>query len=81
MAITEIDAPVAWAFYLLTGIDCDLSPDEVQAVDAWQNRELPPGATVIGAIEESERFTWAYRMHGGNADGGNVCTYQILAPE
>ena len=73
-----IDAPAAWIMALIYGDYSEMTSDDCAAIRAWRERELPSDASIVGTVEDSERFTWSYRLYGGTAAGGTVCTYQYL---
>lgn len=72
---TTSAAPSYWACYFING-DCSHMTDaEIAIADAWQHRQEP--WYVVSIVEDSERFTWHYRLHGGDAEGGDVCDYVL----
>lgn len=75
----EATAPAAWASYLVNGDASGLEPDELSAADAWCARLAP--WYVVDAVEDSNRFSWSYRLHGGTAEGGTVCDYILHREE
>lgn len=75
--IRKIIAPAAWASALVNGDYSGLKPDEATRVRNWLDHELGPHERIIGCEDES-RFTWSFRFHGGDADGGDVLEYTTL---
>jgi hypothetical protein len=77
---TEATAPSFWALYLVNGDASGLTDAEQAAADAWCALQAAEGWSVHGIVDDSERFTWSYRLHHGDADGGEVCDYILLRP-
>jgi hypothetical protein len=70
-----ITGPSYWASYLINGDDSGLSPEEKAQCDAWQ-KSIEPWY-VVGMEDDTERFTWQYRLHGGETAGGSVVDYIV----
>jgi hypothetical protein len=71
--VTQEVGPSHWASYLINGDDSGLEEHEVKACDAWQQSLAP--FYVVSTADEEPWFTWHYRVHGGDAEGGEVITY------
>jgi hypothetical protein len=71
------DAPAHWASYLVNNDASGLSESEKAAADRWLETELEPSEGVIDVSEEP-RFTWSFRLYGGDAEGGDVCDYTVI---
>jgi hypothetical protein len=82
MTMAQIETATAigsayWACYLINGDCSGLDDREIAAADAWQAKL--GDWQIVGIVEDSERFTWAYDIHcGGNTRGGDICDYEIL---
>ena len=72
--VMEEIAPSYWASYLINGDDSDLSEAEKDVCDAWC-KGLEPAYVVDTKEGEHPSFSWNYRLYGGDAQGGEVCTY------
>jgi hypothetical protein len=59
-------------------LDADGGEAEEAALSAWLVPLIAAGWRVVGVVEDSERFTWSYSLHGGTASGGDVCEYEII---
>jgi len=70
-----ITLPAHWACALINGDDEGLCPGEIERIDAL----LTDGWYVASDVEDSERFTWSYRLYdpGAPCDGGLVADYVI----
>lgn len=77
LQLHTIEAPEHWASALVNGDFSGLTTAEAMQVQAWRERELPADASICGCADEA-RFTWHYRLFGGDADGGSVLEYQYL---
>lgn len=83
METDTVTGPACWASALINGDDSSFSLDEdggaaeIAALDAWASRLAADGWSVVSVVEGSERFTWSYRLHGGMAEGGEVCDYIV----
>lgn len=75
MNISEITGPAHWASALVNGDQSGLTAHEVVKLNAWRSREGIK--TVLGTAEDSERFTWSYRLFAPecDCDGGTVIDY------
>lgn len=71
--VATLTAPAAWASALVNGDFSGLSDEEERACRAWIEQQAP--YRVVSTVEDSERFTWHFRLHGGNAEGGDVVDY------
>lgn len=78
--VRTIEAPEYWASALVNGDFSGLTAGEAQQVQVWRKRELPDDASICGCADEG-RFTWSYRLYGGDADGGSVIEYQYLTSQ
>lgn len=74
------EAPEHWAPYLINGDASGLSDVERKQADSYLEAELPEGAHVVSCGDES-RFTWSYRLYGGDASGGSVLEFTYLVAE
>ena len=81
ISIDTTTLPAAWASYLVNGDDSGLEDGERDRADAWLKQVLPEGAGVVDVARDVDgeglgpRFTWSFRMYGGNAEGGEVLDY------
>ena len=75
---TTITLPSYWASALINGDTSGMTPDEIDQMN--RTLALHDGWTVVGDVEDSERFTWSYRLYAPFADceGGNVMDYVAL---
>lgn len=73
------EAPEFWASYLLNGDSSGLSDTDLKQVESYLEAELPEGASIVSCADEG-RFTWSYRLYGGDANGGSVLEYTYLIP-
>lgn len=75
MNICEVTGPAYWASALVNGDQGGLTVEEVIQINAWRKREGIK--CVLGTKEDSERFTWAYRLYAPecDCDGGAVLDY------
>lgn len=71
--------PAAWASYLINGDASSMSPEDLEACDAWQKKIEP--WYVVSTEEGEPRFTWSYRLYGGTANGGDVIDYIVHKDE
>ena len=44
-------------------------------LDSFTEMLADDGWSVVSVDQDTERFTWCYRLYGGNADGGSVVDY------
>lgn len=72
----EITAPSYWASALINGDRSELEAGEIVMIDAFLERCKE--YDFVGIVEDSDRFTWHFRLYGGDAQGGNVCDYKVL---
>ncbi|MBH0113227.1 hypothetical protein I5E68_09740 [Novosphingobium sp. YJ-S2-02] len=75
--VSEATGPAAWVGYFINGDADGLEPEELAAADAWLQRHAP--ARPVSTVDDSERFSWSYNVHGGTAQGGTVCDYVLHA--
>lgn len=69
-----ITLPSHWASYLINGDDSGL--DDAEEAAYIVGTLVREGVrNVVDLDDDSERFTWHYRMYGGTADGGTVCDF------
>lgn len=73
MMATTLTAPAHWAPYLINGDKSGMSTDDMAAIAS----HIPASWEVVGCSDEG-RFTWSYRLHGGDAEGGTVLNYDVL---
>lgn len=78
LRVDTFTAPAHWASYLVNGDSSGLNPDDIRAADSWLASIAP--WRIVSDVEDSERFTWSYRLHGGTAEGGSVLDYVAHAP-
>lgn len=76
-----VTGPAYWACALINGDHTGMSDAEDKLCAAWLVNELEPLEEVVDVVEDSERFTWSYRLYGGDAAGGDVCDYVVLGPK
>lgn len=80
MQANTITAPAHWASALVNGDYSGLDDSEVRQLWAWKSRER---VTIVSTVEDSERFTWHYRLYNPFAPrgitGGNVLDYVTLS--
>jgi len=69
-----VTLPVYWSSYLINGDASGLEPGEREHIDAYLEKE---GVEYVLDCEEDSRFTWSYRLYGGQAEGGEVCDYTV----
>ncbi len=74
MKTYEILMPDFWACYLINGDASGFEPGEQEACDAYIEEQRIQD--VFDVSEESD-FSWAYGLHGGEAQGGNLATYVV----
>jgi hypothetical protein len=77
--VDTITAPFRWASYLINGDDSGLDDAEAAACVDWR-RSMAPWY-VVADVEGTERFTWAYRLYGGDTAAGFVVDYIIHMEE
>ncbi|WP_408902518.1 hypothetical protein [Methylobacterium radiotolerans] len=77
---STITLPSHWACYLINGDASGLDDGEAERIAAHLNAELPADAAIVDVIEDSERFTWSFRLYGGDASGGDVADFTVLQP-
>jgi hypothetical protein len=76
-AVRTLTGPVYWASALVNGDQSSLTADEVTRMNAWLERELQPGESIVSTHAEP-RFTWSFRLYGGECDGGEVIDYVVI---
>ena len=76
---TTITLPSYWAAALIDGDTSGMTPSEIDQMDRTLD-ELHAAWTVVSDVENSERFTWSYRLYAPFADceGGTVMDYVAL---
>jgi hypothetical protein len=79
--VDTVTAPSVWACYLINGDASGLEDVEIKACDAWCDSIAPWYVVDVARDENGEgdepRFTWSYRLHGGDAEGGEVLDYVV----
>ena len=82
--IDTVTGPAHWASYLVNGDASGLEPHEIEAADRWHASLAPHSVVDTARNEHGEgdepRFSWNFRLHGGDADGGDVIDYITHAP-
>ena len=74
--VDTVTAPAYWASYLVNEDASGLDDDERRAADRWL-ADLAPWR-VVATIDDAEpRFTWSFRLYGGESDGGDVIDYIV----
>lgn len=71
--VYKVVGPSVWASALINGDRSGLDSEECAQLDKWL-QILPENWEIIG-VEGEPWFTWSYALHGGNAEGGNICEY------
>jgi hypothetical protein len=72
--VDTITAPSVWASYLVNGDASGLDEEEKQLADEWIANHYPWS---VVSTEGEPYFTWHYKLHGGNAEGGEVQDYVV----
>ena len=78
----KIAAPAHMASYLINGEVDGVSDEDIQAVATWLD-----GLEVIDVARGADGwcmepyFSWAYGLHGGTAQGGELLDYIVLPGE
>jgi hypothetical protein len=81
MTIRTITGPAYWASALVNGDYSGLTAEETVACNKWLARELQRGESIVSTVDGAEpRFTWSFRLYGGDAEGGDVLDYVALSP-
>jgi hypothetical protein len=66
-----ITLPAYWAAYLINGDASYLTDREERLIDCRMRPYEEAGWHVSGVSDDEPRFTWRYRLHGGDAEGGD----------
>ena len=80
METLKVTAPAYAASYLLNGDDSGMTATEKSQIDAYLK-----GLAIIDVARDENgeamepRFTWAFALHGGSAEGGDVLDYVAVA--
>jgi hypothetical protein len=77
--VETVTAPAVWASYLINGDASGITDQDREACDAWHAAQAP--FYVVSCTDDDPRFTWSYRLHGGNAGGGDVLDYILHSTE
>ena len=75
MTIDTIKMPAQWASYLINGDDSGLNEGERSHVDTYL--EAQGVKYVHGLVDASAEFSWSYRDHGGEYEGGELTAYSV----
>jgi hypothetical protein len=76
--VLELKGASYWASYLINGDASGLEPDEKALCDAWLDRELPAGFSIVNCAEESH-FSWSYDLWtGSDCRGGDLLDYTAV---
>ena len=79
ITVDTVTAPAFWASALVNDDYSGLTEEEAAAVKAWLANIAPAYVVDIARDAEGDadepRFTWHYRLHGGDAEGGDVLDY------
>lgn len=76
---TTITLPAYWSSALINNDWSGLNDREAELLKAWQ--ALNPEYEIVDTARDDEgdaiepRFTWPYRLYGGDCDGGEVLDY------
>ena len=80
-----VTLPAHWACALIngdyTGFDFSCEDGgEARRCSAAEDRLADDGWSVVSMVDDSERFSWSYRLYdaGTDVDGGDVADYVIL---
>lgn len=80
MRLADVDTvtmPAHWASALINGDASGMTDREERLMDRYVERVLyEHGWQVVDVIGEPY-FTWRYRLHGGDAEGGEVVDYHV----
>lgn len=74
------EAPEHWACALINGDFSGMTENEIGHMHCYLENELPADYAIVSCADES-RFTWSYRLYGGEANGGHVLQYTYLTNE
>jgi hypothetical protein len=75
MRVRTIIAPAHWASALVNGDQSGMTTDEVIAMNAWRERELEPGESVVGT--NGDEFYSSHTIIGpAEYFAGTVIEYQ-----
>jgi exonuclease III len=81
--VDTITMPAFWATALINDDRTGMSDAEEAAMDAFMQDIEADGWYVVDVVRNDDgeadeaRFTWSYRLHGGDANGGDVIDYVI----
>lgn len=78
--VLVITGPAYWASAIINGDYSGLSETESEACRAWLEHEQIDGWRIVSTVDDSERFTWHFRLYGGECDGGDVLDYEAIHP-
>jgi hypothetical protein len=79
--ISTVTLPAHWASFLVNGDASGLEPGEASRITQHLDNVLEPDWRVIDVSRDGEgealepRFTWSFRLHGSDAEGGNVLDF------
>lgn len=81
--VDTVTLPAAWACALVNGDETGLTEGEAAHMRTALRVKLEGGWRVVDVVRDDEgdgveaRFTWHYRLHGGDAEGGDVLDYVV----
>lgn len=81
--VDQITAPAFWASALVNGDESGMEDNEIAAMNEYLASLEAEGWYVVDVARDEEgngqeaRFTNSYRLHGGDAQGGDVLDYVI----
>jgi hypothetical protein len=79
--VDTITLPAFLVCALINGDESGLDDNDSVVLENVLANHIPEGWCVVSTVEDSERFTWSYRLYGGNASGGDVLDYVIHSVE
>jgi hypothetical protein len=75
-----VTLPAYWACGLINGDVTGMTDDEIARMSSAVDKLLGDGWEVVSMAEDSERFTWSYRLYDplSDVEGGDVADYVVL---
>jgi hypothetical protein len=80
--VDTITMPAFWATALINDDRTGMSDEEEAAMDVYMKDIEADGWYVVDVVRDEDgnsepRFTWSYRLYGGDANGGDVIDYVV----
>lgn len=74
---TTVTLPAYYASYYVNGDSSGMTDEEEANAKRLEAKLNSEGWRIVGTTDEEARFTWSFKLYGGESLGGDVLDYII----